>query len=81
MTSQTSRERPQLGQFTLTPNAQGHRSSAAERTVRSGAAPTASKAAPQAQAPSPVNTVRNACDVIIVPNQIASLRPPSCVRH
>src|SRR2546422_9487813 len=74
MTSQTRRERPQLGQFTLTANAQGHRLRAAERTARSGVAPTASRAAPQAHAPSPVKTTRNACEVSIVPNRIASLR-------
>src|SRR5712691_175178 len=74
MTSQTRRERQQLGQFTLTANAQGHRLRAAERTARSGVAPTASRAAPQAHAPSPVKTTRNACEVSIVPNRIASLR-------
>src|SRR5439155_11992485 len=66
--------RPQLGQFTLTANAQGHRLSAAKRTARPGVAPTASRAAPQAHAPSPLKTARNACEVIIVPNRIASLR-------
>src|SRR5436190_11721374 len=74
MISQTRRERPQLGQFTLTANAQGHRLSAAARTARPGVAPTASRAAPQAHAPSPLKTARNACEVSIVPNRIASLR-------
>src|SRR2546426_12054482 len=74
MTSQTRRERPKLGQFTLTATAQGHRLSAAKRTARPDVAPTASRAAPQAHAPSPLKTARNACEVIIVPNRIASLR-------
>src|SRR2546425_11161536 len=74
MTSQTRRERPQLGQFTLTANAQGHRLSATARTVRPAVAPTASRAALQAHAPSLLKTARNACEVIIVPNRIASLR-------
>ena len=74
MTSQTRRERLQLGQLTLTANAQGHRLSAAERTARPGVAPPASRAAPQAHAASPLKTARNACEVIIVPNRIASLR-------
>ena len=52
----------------------GHRLSAAKRTARPGVAPTASRAAPQAHAPSPLKTARNACEVIIVPNRIASLR-------
>src|SRR5712691_3656017 len=73
MTSQTRRERPQLGQFTLTANAQRHRLSAATRTARSDVTPTANRAAPQAHARSAAKRVRNACDVIIVPNRIASL--------
>src|ERR687887_1693653 len=72
MTSHTGRERLQLGQFTLTANAQGHRLSA-ERTGRSVVVPTASMAAPQAHARSPATRARNACEVIMVPNRIASL--------
>lgn len=45
MTSLARRERSQLGQLTLTANAQGHRLRAAERPARSGAAPTESKTA------------------------------------
>src|SRR5712691_7125409 len=71
MTWQTRRERAQLGQSTLTTNAQGHRPST---DLTAGAAPIARRAAPRAQAPSFVKRVRNACDLIIAPNRIASLR-------
>src|SRR5712691_2927299 len=72
MTSQTRRERLQLGQLTLTVNAQGHRLRA-EPAVRSRVAPTASMAAPQAHARSRVKRVRKAWGLIIAPNRIASL--------
>jgi hypothetical protein len=72
MTLKTVRERPHLGQSAFTVDAQGHRSSA-ERTASSCRAPTASRAAPSAHAPSSVNRARNVWGLIIAPSRIASL--------
>jgi hypothetical protein len=72
MTLKTERERPHPGQSALTVDAQGHRSSA-ERTASSFRAPTASRAAPRAHAPSSVSSVRNVWGLIIAPSRIASL--------
>jgi len=72
MTLKTVRERVHLGQSAFTVDAQGQRSSA-ERTASSGLAPTASRAAPSAHAPSSVSRVRNAWGLIVAPSRIASL--------